>query len=94
MTEAVGWFSTLVLCMTISRQVYTQWKTRSTAGVSKWLFIGHLIASVGFVVYSFLLENWVFVASNVFLLLTAILGQVLYARNKKSGGNQASAAAT
>ena len=82
MTELIGWMSTLILCATISRQVYTQWKTKSTAGVSKWLFIGQLTASAGFVVYSFLLENWVFVASNIFLLLTALLGQFLYLKNK------------
>lgn len=85
MTELIGWMSTLILCATISRQVYTQWKTKSTAGVSKWLFIGQLSASAGFVVYSILLENWVFVASNVFLLLTALLGQYLYLKNKSAG---------
>lgn len=85
MTELIGWLSTLILCATISRQVYTQWKTRSVAGVSHWLFIGQLAASAGFVVYSFLLENWVFVFSNVFLLLTAMVGQVIYLRNRKNG---------
>lgn len=82
MTEVVGWISTLILCATISRQVYTQWKTKSTEGVSHWLFIGQLAASAGFVVYSFLLENWVFVFSNVFLLVTALIGQVIYLKNK------------
>ena len=84
MTELIGWISTAILCATISRQVYTEWKTKSTAGVSRWLFIGQLTASAGFTVYSFLLENWVFVASNVFLLLTALLGQFLYLKNKQA----------
>ncbi len=84
MTELTGWLSTLILCATISRQVYTQWKTRATAGVSHWLFIGQLAASVGFVAYSFLLENWVFVFSNVFLLVTALIGQLIYMKNRKS----------
>ncbi len=88
MTDLIGWISTFVLCATISRQVYTQWKTKSTAGVSKWLFIGQLTASVGFVAYSYLLENWVFVVSNVFLLFTALLGQFIYSKNKKNGGDQ------
>lgn len=83
MTELIGWMSTVILCATISRQVYTQWKTKATAGVSKWLFVGQLTASAGFSVYSFLLENWVFVASNVFLLLTALLGEFLYMKNKR-----------
>jgi MtN3 and saliva related transmembrane protein len=85
-TALIGWFSTIVLCLTISRQVYTEWKTRSTAGVSRWLFIGQLTASAGFVVYSFLLENWVFVCSNIFLLVTALIGQVLYLRNRNDSG--------
>lgn len=83
-TDLIGWLSTLILCATISRQVYTQWKSRTTAGVSHWLFIGQLAASVGFVVYSFLLENWVFVFSNVFLLVTAMIGQVIYMKNRKA----------
>lgn len=86
MTELIGWLSAVVLCATISRQVYTEWKTKATAGVSHWLFIGQLAASAGFVVYSFLLENWVFVFSNVFLLVTAIVGEVIYLKNRKHGG--------
>ena len=83
-TDLIGWLSTLILCATISRQVYTQWKTRTCAGVSHWLFIGQLAASVGFVIYSFLLENWVFVFSNVFLLVTAMIGQLIYMKNRKA----------
>jgi MtN3 and saliva related transmembrane protein len=69
--------------MTIGRQVYTQWKERSTGGVSRWLFIGQLSASVGFSVYSALLHNWVFLVSNVALLITAIVGELIYVRNRK-----------
>jgi uncharacterized protein with PQ loop repeat len=84
LTDLTGWISALILILTISRQVYTQWKTRSTAGVSKWLFIGQLAASAGFVLYSFLVDNWVFVATNSFMLLVAITGQLIYRRNKRS----------
>ncbi|MBK4736340.1 SemiSWEET family transporter [Noviherbaspirillum pedocola] len=84
LTDLTGWISALILILTISRQVYTQWKTRSTAGVSKWLFIGQLAASAGFVLYSFLVDNWVFVATNGFMLLVAITGQLIYRRNKRS----------
>ena len=83
-TEIVGWVSSIVLLLTIGRQVYTQWKTRSTAGLSKWLFIGQLTASTGFAIYSWLLHNWVFLVTNIALLGTAVLGQVLYVRNKRS----------
>lgn len=82
-TELIGWVSALILMMTISRQVYKQWRTRDCTGVSSWLFIGQTAASTGFVIYSYLLSNWVFVLTNGFILLTAIAGQCIYARNKR-----------
>src|SRR3984957_404491 len=84
MIDLIGWASSVVLLATISRQVYTQWKTRSTQGVSKWLFIGQLTASCGYTVYSILLHNWVFMASNIALLGTAVVGQALLIRNRRS----------
>jgi uncharacterized protein with PQ loop repeat len=83
MTELIGWASSVVLLLTIGRQVYTQWRTRTTAGVSRWLFIGQLTASSGYTIYSWLLHNWVYVTSNVMLLITAVLGQMIYRANKR-----------
>lgn len=83
-TEAIGWLSNLLLLMTMGKQVHTQWKTGSSKGVSRWLFIGQLATSTGFVIYSFLLGNWVFVSSNVLLLFVALIGQWLYWRNERS----------
>jgi MtN3 and saliva related transmembrane protein len=83
LAELIGWTSSAILVATITRQVYTQWKTRSTAGVSHWLFIGQVAASTGFTVYSFLLQNWVYAVSNIALLITAVVGQILYKRNKR-----------
>jgi MtN3 and saliva related transmembrane protein len=82
--DLIGWASSAVLLATISRQVYTQWKTRATQGVSRWLFIGQLTASAGYTVYSVLLHNWVFMASNIALLCTALVGQALLVRNRRS----------
>jgi MtN3 and saliva related transmembrane protein len=82
-TEAIGWLSNLLLLMTMSKQVITQYKSGSTQGVSSWLFIGQLATSTGFVIYSYLLGNWVFVTSNVMLLFVALTGQYLYLRNKR-----------
>lgn len=79
----MGWLSNLLLLLTMSKQVYKQWKSESSEGVSSWLFIGQLATSTGFVIYSFLLGNWVFVTSNVILLFVALLGQWLYLRNKR-----------
>lgn len=80
--EAIGWLAAFVLLLTVGRQVYTQWRARSTQGLSRWLFIGQLAASGGFVVYSWLLGNWVFVVTNVLMLATAGIGQWIYMRNK------------
>ncbi len=82
-TEIIGWFSTTVLVLTIGRQVWTQYRSGSTQGVSKWLFIGQLTASTGFVIYSFLLSNWVFVVSNLMLLVLALIGEALYLKNRR-----------
>lgn len=81
--DIVGWAATVVLVLTIGRQAWTQWQSESTAGQSKWLFVGQIVASLGFVVYSAMLDNWVFVVSNAFLLVIAVIGQWLYHRNER-----------
>jgi MtN3 and saliva related transmembrane protein len=83
MTELIGWIAATVLLATMGRQVYTQWRDGISQGVSKWLFIGQLAASLGFVMYSWRLGNWVFVTTNALMLLTAALGQCIYLSNKK-----------
>lgn len=84
MTELVGWLSAIVLALTISSQVYTQWRTKSSAGVSSWFFIGQMLASLGFVAYSCLLENWVFVWTNAFNFMAALLGHSIQRHNQRT----------
>jgi MtN3 and saliva related transmembrane protein len=86
MTELIGWMAAIVLLATMGRQVFTQWRDGISRGVSKWLFIGQLAASLGFVIYSWQLGNWVFVVTNVLMLLTAGIGQCVYLGNKKGVG--------
>lgn len=81
--ELIGWLSAAVLVLTISRQVYAQWRSRSAQGVSKWLFVGQLTASLGFTVYSYLVDDWVFVFANFFIFLTAVAGECIYLRNRR-----------
>ncbi|MET0280136.1 MAG: hypothetical protein ABW278_03290 [Steroidobacteraceae bacterium] len=81
----IGWFSSLVLLLTLGRQVFSQWRSREVKGVSRWLFVGQLVASLGFSVYSWMLDNWVFLFTNLALLLTAVAGELIYLRNKKLG---------
>jgi MtN3 and saliva related transmembrane protein len=75
MADIIGWAAAAILLATLSRQVYTQWRERSSRGVSSWLFIGQLVSSTGFIVYSALLHSWVFVATNVLILIVAAVGQ-------------------
>jgi MtN3 and saliva related transmembrane protein len=83
LADMIGWVSAFILVMTISRQVYSQWRSKSVQGISHWLFIGQLAASAGFTAYSFLVDNWVFVFANFFIFLTAVAGQYVYLRNKR-----------
>jgi MtN3 and saliva related transmembrane protein len=87
--EAIGWVSSVILLLTIGRQVWKQWQAGHSEGVSKWLFIGQVAASVGFVTYSWLVGNMIFVVTNSLMLLSAFigLGIVLWQRrkNKKNG---------
>ena len=74
MQEAIGWFSSVVLVLTIGKQVWKQWRAGTSEGVSKWLFVGQITASTGFTIYSWLVKNWVFVVTNGSLLVLALAG--------------------
>jgi len=74
LVEAVGWVSSGILVLTIAKQVYKQWQEGTSEGVSKWLFVGQISASLGFTVYSWLVRNWVFVVTNSLMLLNGLLG--------------------
>lgn len=89
-TELIGWLAAAILLATLGRQVYSQWRTGASQGISKWLFTGQVSASTAFIVYSWLLANWVFVVTNGFILVTAMLGQWVYLRNKRPDGGPAS----
>ena len=67
-TDLVGWASTTTLLATLIRQVYSQWRSGTVVGVSRWLFVGQCAASLGYLVYSALVGNAVFVASNALIL--------------------------
>jgi len=81
--DAIGWISSVVLVTTISKQVWKQWAEGASEGISKWLFIGQMAASIGFTIYSALVKNWVFVASNAFMLANGVLGYLILIRNRR-----------
>jgi MtN3 and saliva related transmembrane protein len=92
-TDVIGWVSTVVLLATICRQVYSQWKSKATAGVSRWLFVGQISASVGFICYSYQLHDWIFLFSNSAMLIIAIVGETIYVSNRKGWEKTAGGAA-
>jgi MtN3 and saliva related transmembrane protein len=81
-TDMIGWLGAVVLLLTVGRQVYVQWRDQSSAGLSRWLFVGQITASISFVIYSALQGDWVFIVTNSAMLATAIVGQVLFLKNK------------
>ncbi|MBV8516911.1 MAG: hypothetical protein JO197_05835 [Acidobacteria bacterium] len=83
MTAAIGWASSVILILTIAKQVHKQWHDRTSAGVSVWLFIGQLAASAGFTIYSLLVHNWVFVVTNAIMVLNGLLGYGITVRQKR-----------
>ena len=88
MTEAIGWISSLILVVTIGKQVYKQWKEGKSGGVSIWLFAGQIVASVGFAVYSYLVGNWVFIFTNSLMVINGIAGLAINLYLKKRENNQ------
>ena len=83
MTEAVGWVSSFILVLTIGKQVYKQWKEGSSENVSRWLFVGQMAASLGFTIYSWLVENWVFVVTNAVMLLNGVAGLLIVLHHRR-----------
>ena len=88
MTDLIGWASSLILLATIGFQVRKQWVEPPGRTVSKWLFIGQTAASLGFTIYSALLENWVFTVTNSLLLLSAIAGIVITVSRRRAAAKQ------
>ncbi|MDT5268971.1 MAG: hypothetical protein QOH49_1157 [Acidobacteriota bacterium] len=89
MVEVVGWVSSLILVLTIAKQVYKQWQEGSSEGVSKWLFVGQMAASLGFTIYSWLVSNWVFVVTNAVMLVNGLLGLLIVLRHRRRARAQA-----
>ena len=81
--QLIGWSSSLILLLTIAKQIHKQWHDHSSEGVSKWLFIGQLTASIGFTIYSLMLRNWVFAVTNTLMAASAILGMVIVMHHRR-----------
>ena len=87
--DILGWASSIVLLLTIGTQIAKQWRERSAQGVSGWLFVGQTVASIGFVIYSALIANWVFTITNSLLLISALVGWWVTRHFKRSSLDRA-----
>lgn len=85
MKDAIGWVSSGILVLTVGNQVYKQWKSKTSQGISRWLFLGQLAASIGFVIYSWMLESWVFVATNSLMVANALAGATIVYLQRRRG---------
>jgi MtN3 and saliva related transmembrane protein len=85
MPDLLGWLSSVILVATIAAQIHKQWQDETSRGVSPWLFVGESVASLGFTIYSVLVDNWVFVVTNVILLCAALLGLYITFRHRRRG---------
>jgi len=84
MIEIVGWAASVILLLTLVKQVYKQYRDATSEGISMWLFIGQLAASILFTIYSYKVNNWVFTVTNGLLTINNVIGIVLYFRFKKN----------
>ena len=84
MSEIVGWIGSVILVLTISKQVHKQWSDGNSEGVSFWLFAGQIVASVALGIHSFLIWSPVFIFTNVLMIIAAILGLIILIYHKKS----------
>jgi MtN3 and saliva related transmembrane protein len=87
--EAIGWASSVILILTIAKQVYKQWQAGTSEGVSTWLFVGQMAASVGFTIYSLLVRNWVFVVTNALMVINGLVGYGITLRYKRREARKA-----
>ena len=74
MDQIIGFASSFILLMTVGKQVYKQWSDGTSEGVSKYLFIGQITASIGFLIYSIMKNDMVFIITNGLMVLNSLVG--------------------
>jgi MtN3 and saliva related transmembrane protein len=85
MQQIIGWSASAILLATILSQIVRQWKSGTSEGVSRWLFIGQMAASAGFSVYSWLVGDTVFIFTNLLMLVSAVAGLLIVLKHRRAG---------
>ncbi len=78
MSILIGCAASAILLVTLAAQIHKQWARGTTQGVSRLLFIGQFLASVGFTIYSAVIGSTLFVVVNALLAANAVIGAVLW----------------
>ena len=78
--EWVGWAAAVILVITLFAQVKKNWEEKKLKGVNPLLYYGQAVASLCFALYSFSINSWVFVVTNVLGFLSALVGIYLVHR--------------
>jgi hypothetical protein len=81
--EWIGWLSPGLLLATIVYQVARHLSAHDNGGVSRFLYVGQVGASCGFLFYSWTIDNWVFVVTNVLLVGAATCGILIHRRHAR-----------
>jgi MtN3 and saliva related transmembrane protein len=89
MEQAIGFISSFILLLTIGKQVYKQWKEGTSEGVSKWLFLGQITASIGFLIYSLMKQDLVFIITNAVMVVNSLVGiAILFYHRRREQSQQ------
>lgn len=81
--EYIGWFSSILLMVTLAFQLRKQFIKKTSAGVSNFLFVGQFFAESGFITYSILIKNWIFAFTSSVLLIENCIGLYFTLKFKK-----------
>ena len=92
MEQIIGFTSSFILLLTIGKQVYKQWSDGTSEGVSKFLFLGQITASVGFLIYSIMKNDMVFIVTNALMVVNSLVGiAILFHHRRRERKSQETA---
>lgn len=92
MEQIIGFASSFILLLTIGKQVYKQWSEGTSEGVSKFLFLGQITASVGFLIYSIMKNDKVFIVTNALMVVNSLVGiAILFHHRRRERKSQETA---
>lgn len=85
MKDLIGWAASIVLLVTVVAQIVKQWKSRSSQGVSAWLFVGEIVSALLFLWYAVTIHNAVYVTTNTLMVVASSAGLGILAWHRRRG---------